>query len=113
MGDLCEKLNQSSMGRLEWAREGHGGVIWPDKFRKLYLNNPSLLVLDELGLRDSVTDSHYDAVYRCVELRTRRPFIAISNHDLERLTKIYDGRTVSRLGAGTLVEVSGKDRRLS
>ncbi len=110
--DLCEKLNQSAMGRLEWNREGRGGVIWPDAFRRIYLDQPPLLVLDELGLRDTVSDAHYESVYRAVELRARRPFVAISNHPLERLEKIYDARTVSRLGAGTVVEFSGIDRRL-
>lgn len=113
VGDLCEKLNQSSMGRLEWSNAGHGGTLWPEQFRKVYLEKTPLLVLDELGLRDTVSDAHYEAVYRCVELRTRRPFVVISNHGLERMEKIYDARTVSRLGAGTIVEVTGKDRRLT
>lgn len=112
VGDLCEKLNQSAMGRLEWSREGRGGTLWPDRFRLIYLSQPVLLVLDELGLRDTVSDAHYESVYRAVELRMGRPFVVISNHPLERLEKIYDARTVSRLGAGTLVEVSGADRRL-
>lgn len=110
--DLCDKLNQSAMGRLEWSKEGHGGTIWPDKFRSLYVSKPPLFVLDELGLRDSVSDAHYEAVYRCVEIRGRRPFVAISNHGLDRLEKIYDARTVSRLGSGTIVQVAGADRRL-
>lgn len=100
------------MGRLEWSREGRGGTLWPDRFRLIYLSQPVLLVLDELGLRDTVSDAHYESVYRAVELRMGRPFVVISNHPLERLEKIYDARTVSRLGAGTLVEVSGADRRL-
>ncbi len=105
-------MNQSSLGRLEWSKEGRGGIIWPDAFRRIYIASPSILALDELGLRDTVSDAHYESVYRVVELRSRKPFVVISNHSLERLEKIYDARTVSRLAAGTVVEFSGADRRL-
>lgn len=108
VSDLCEKLNQSMMGRLLDS----GRELWPEAFREKYLATPPLLVLDELGLRTTISDSHYEAVYRAIELRHKKPFIVVSNHPVEKIGEIYDGRTASRLGSGTVVELSSDDRRL-
>lgn len=113
VSDLCDKLNAAAMGFLEWNKDGRGGRMFPEMFRRAHLSLPPMLVLDELGLRSTVSDAHYEAVYRAVDLRFNKPFIAISNHTLAALEKIYDARTVSRLGAGTVVEMTGKDRRLA
>ena len=113
VADLCEKLTNAAFGRLEWSQGGRGGIMTATMFRRCYLAGPELLVLDELGLRDSVSDAHYETVYRTIELRLGKPFIVISNHGLDQLGKIYDDRTASRLVAGTVIEIGGEDRRLA
>ncbi len=83
-----------------------------DQFRDLYIAKPSLVVLDEIGTRGMVSDAHYEALLTVLDMRENKPFIAISNLDHAALTKVYDARIVSRLSAGTIMEVTGKDRRI-
>jgi hypothetical protein len=44
-------------------------------------------------------------------MRKGRPVVIVSNHDLRKLSEIYDERIVSRLSAGTVLEIRGQDRR--
>ena len=73
-----------------------------------------LLVIDELGLRDRVSDFHLETVETAIDIRTRssRPLLVCSNLDLSVIGKMYDDRVFSRLAAGTVVELVGKDRRI-
>ena len=70
-----------------------------------------LVVVDELGTRQQDFDREYCAVKRLADLREHRPAVWISNHGPERLRAIYDDRICSRLCCGTVVEVTGPDRR--
>ena len=70
-----------------------------------------LVVVDELGTRQQDFDREYRAVKRMADLREHRPAVWISNHRPERLREIYDARIYSRLCCGTVVEVTGPDRR--
>lgn len=72
-----------------------------------------LVVLDELGTRKVVSDTHYDAVQRVLDYRENRPLVLISNHPVETLAEIYDARIASRCGAGTVFELRGHDRRIA
>lgn len=71
-------------------------------------------VLDEIGARTNVTDHHYDCVKRALDLRERDglPCVFISNLSLDRIATVYDDRIASRLAQGTLVDMSGPDRRI-
>jgi len=109
---LCEQMNDAAMGRMEWSETGRGGKVFPADYRARYLERPTLLVLDEIGARTMVTDAHYEAIMHVLDCRKNKPFIAISNLDPDALTKIYDGRIVSRLSAGTMFQTMSKDRRV-
>jgi DNA replication protein DnaC len=77
--------------------------------------NPSgsaLVVLDELGVRESIKDTHYECVQRVLEDRECLPLILISNLDIAGIGKVYDARIASRCEAGTVVNLVGKDRRI-
>jgi len=109
---LCALLIQSQQGRLERSYElCHGETIFPDKLWK-WIASAKLVVLDEIGCRDSVSDHHYDAVKQCIDERERKPFIAISNLSPDKLARTYDDRIFSRLARGTVFTLEGKDRRL-
>lgn len=108
---LLEKLIQSQQGRLEWHQGGYGGVIWPEQFWNQIRRSP-LVVLDELGARDKVSDHHFDSIKRLIDERESKPLVAISNLDLGRIGHLYDDRIASRLSSGTVVKLSGEDRRI-
>ena len=68
------------------------------------------LFLDDLGVRPP-TPPMLQAIFDVLELRKGRPVVIVSNHDLRKLSEIYDERIVSRLSAGTVLEIRGQDRR--
>jgi DNA replication protein DnaC len=80
-------------------------------------DNPSgksgarLVVLDELGTRQNVTDTHYECVQRVLDLREGYPLVVVSNLGLRDIARVYDARIASRCEAGTVVELGGEDRR--
>jgi DNA replication protein DnaC len=109
---FCKLMIQSEQGRLEWSECGRGGVVWPEQLWNRVAAAP-LVVLDELGCRDKVSDAHYENVKTVIDERKGKPFVAISNHPLSQLAAIYDDRVFSRLSEGTVVELAGADRRVS
>ncbi len=109
---LCDLLIRAQQGRLEWHYQGRGGIVWPERLWAAIAAAP-LVVLDEIGTREKVSDAHYEAVRTAIDKRHGRPFVAISNFDLSHLARLYDDRVFSRLAAGTVVELDGADRRLT
>lgn len=105
--DLIELMH----GRLSWYVEGRGGQYSTRQFWDEYANAP-LVVLDEIGCRDKVTDHQYEGVKRLLDERSGRPLMILSNHDLETLARLYDDRIASRIAGGTVVLLGGADRRL-
>ncbi len=108
---LCETLIRSAAGRLEWHTGGRGGMLWPETFWARLKAAP-LVVLDELGARDRVSDHHYEAVKRVLDERHNKPLVFLSNLDLATLERVYDDRLASRIAAGTVVKVGGPDQRI-
>lgn len=108
---LCQLMNRAMQGRVEWSNEGRGGTLWPEMIWARIGKSP-LIVLDELGCRNNVSDAHYEVVKDMVDNRHRKPLAVLSNLPLATIGKLYDDRIVSRLSAGTVVELSGIDRRL-
>ena len=108
---FCELLNDALFGRLIARGEGGSVTIWPDAIWRRVQQAP-LMVLDELGQRLAVSEPHYDAVKRVLDERQDKPLIVISNVDSQGIDRLYDERISSRLGAGTIVELRGRDRRI-
>lgn len=109
---LCSLLIQSQQGRLQWEHEGRGGQLWPETFWKRLAAAP-LIALDELGCRGTVTDAHYEVVKTAIEERHGRPLVVASNLSPAEIASNYDARIASRLAAGTVIELQGKDQRVS
>jgi DNA replication protein DnaC len=110
-GDLCDLLIRAQDGRLSWTREGHGSKIWPEDVWRT-LERAALVVLDEIGTRERVSDFAYGVVKRVLDSREGRPLVCLSNLGMDRLAQVYDDRVASRLAAGTVVLLDGEDRRL-
>jgi hypothetical protein len=72
-----------------------------------------LVVLDELGTKDKVTDTAYEVVQDLLDRREGWPLVVISNHPPEVIGELYDSRIVSRCEAGTKVNYTGPDRRIA
>lgn len=109
---LCDLLVQSQQGRLEIESNGEIRRTYPAQFWGRVARSP-LVVLDELGCRDRASDHHFECVKNLIDARHGKPLVVVSNHQLDDLARLYDDRIASRLAAGTVVEVGGKDRRLN
>lgn len=77
-----------------------------------YLKAAPLVVVDDLATRGGYTEPQYDQFYDLVEERKRRPLVLVSNLSLADLGRVFDERIVSRIAAGTVFTLSGRDRRL-
>lgn len=75
------------------------------------LRSSPCVFLDDLGVRPP-TEAMTQALFDLMELRARKPLVIISNHTPDALAKIYDERIVSRITAGTTLEIAGADRRV-
>jgi DNA replication protein DnaC len=111
--DLGDLLIQAQQGRLfREIAPGQAHCQYPEDFWQRLGRQP-LVVLDEIGTREKVSDHHYECVKRLLDRRHGLPLLCCSNLDLARLEKVYDDRVASRLAAGTVACVKGADRRLA
>jgi DNA replication protein DnaC len=106
--DLLEQMIRCQNGAMENV---HGYKMWPDNFWS-QISSKSVCVLDELGSREKISDHHYETVKRFCDARHGLPTVYISNLNQKQIAAIYDDRIFSRLNCGTVLEVTGKDRRL-
>ena len=113
MSDFCKAIIDAQQpGRTPFCmsicRDRTEGDLWME------WGMANLCVLDEVGLRENVSDHHYETLTKALDLRNDagKPLIVISNVDLQGIESIYDDRIASRLSSGTVVPVSG-DRRLN
>jgi DNA replication protein DnaC len=109
--EFATYLADAGMGRLSSGEPGRARTLWPHAIWERALRAP-LFILDELGCRDQVSDHAFEVTKRVLDVRLGKPVVAISNHNLEGVARLYDDRVASRLAAGTVVEVLGDDLRL-
>ena len=94
-------------GEVEYGMRPDTPRAWWDRYSEL-----KCVVLDELVSRDKVSDFGYGTVYRAIDRRHGKPLVVCSNGTLEIIGQVYDDRIASRLAAGTVIEMTGSDRRL-
>lgn len=109
---LAETRTQVQQGRLEYYHESRGGIMSTERWWRDIRRAP-LFVLDELGARDRVSDHVYETAYLCIDERGGLPLVVLSNWGLEKIAQLFDDRVASRLSKGTVVELTGQDRRLA
>ena len=78
-----------------------------------YIGSIPLLVIDEIGSRQKVTDHRYETLKGVLDRREDRPLIMTSNLTIKETKQLYDDRIASRIAAGTFVWCGDEDRRLS
>ena len=111
--EIAEIIIMAQQGRL--VRRGSNGCDYTHGPEWLWdrVAATKLAVLDEIGIRNTVSDHQYDCLKRFCDLRASQPTIYISNLGPAELSALYDDRIVSRICAGTMIEVSETDRRTS
>jgi len=107
--ELLREAADAACGRLQ---NEAGYEISARKFWRT-IADARLIILDEIGSRGEVNDHHYNSVMELVDCRQRKPSIYLSNLEPEQLSGIYDDRILSRMVCGTIVELTGEDRRFS
>ncbi len=108
--ELCDQVTACDRGEASWKGDGQTGVLTTRMFWEQIWRCP-LVCLDELGLRDRVSGFVYDQLFHILDRRIG-PTVVVSNLSLEDLGHVYDERIVSRLSAGTVLDITGPDRRL-
>lgn len=75
------------------------------------ISDTHCLFLDDIAVRKP-TESMRQIFFDLLEIRKGRPFVITSNHSPEELCELYeDDRILSRLLRGTVLHLSGGDRR--
>lgn len=104
-----QRTRTSDEGRsYAFSENGHSEYeLW-----KRFVEVPKLLLVDDVAIR-SPSDSAYEIVYELVNRRGRRPAIYTSNVGPDKLHEVYDGRVASRMLCGSIIRVTGEDRRIA
>ena len=75
------------------------------------VDNPrSLWCIDDVGTKKA-SESASEIFGELIDRRTGMPTILTSNFGLSELAKLYDARTIDRLNAGTVFELTGDSLR--
>lgn len=113
-------LTAAELCRLLFLAQRHGGEpdgntlhgslrtveqVWED-WRGLHV-----AVLDEVGARPDPSSPERLAVQKAIDERKGQAIVVISNYSLDALAARCGNPIVSRLSAGTRVELIGPDRR--
>ena len=107
-----------SVLKTMFSRSDHvrGSSVWslvanPPGPRYCLHSAANVVVLDEVGTRQTVSDFQYETFKRAIDEREGKPAVFIANVDLSAIGRLFDARIASRLSAGTIVQTEG-DRRM-
>jgi DNA replication protein DnaC len=117
MTELCDTLRAYQTQPLQMIETGSGPQEMSAAGYWKKLARVGLVVIDEIGTR-SASDHRYDALLRLLDERRNKPLILTGNispnssdRDAVHLGTVYDDRIFSRIIAGTLIHMTGHDRR--
>lgn len=91
---------------------GYGLIPLREAEHWLELEERSLVVLDDIALRDRVSEAQFEVMQEFLNRRQGKPTVITGNMSIEQIAKVYDDRVASRIAAGTLIEIDGDDKRL-
>lgn len=107
VADLSMTVISVQDGEAEYGMRPDTLTAWWARYAEL-----KCVVLDELVSRGKVSDFGYETVKRAIDSRHGKPLVVVSNGTIETIARVYDDRIASRLAAGTVIEMTGSDRRL-
>ena len=91
---------------------GFGSVPLREAEHWAELDARSLVVLDDIALRDRASDAQFEVMQKFLTVRQGLPTIITGNLSIGKVATVYDDRVASRLAAGTCIEITGADMRL-
>lgn len=107
VSDSIKASREGSIGR--YAANGafceHAEAGWWK-----HLGEVSLLILDEIGT-GVMHEWRNELLWKVLEIRKNKPLLLTGNHAPVELGERFDQRIKSRICAGTLFELSGRDLR--
>lgn len=107
MEELCEDLSQAMRGELY----DHMGLrMTVGRYWSEWTSAP-FVVLDEVGVRNKVSDYYVATLLRAIDARQGAPACFVSNLQIDEIDSIIDDRVASRLSMGSVYIMHGKDRR--
>lgn len=110
--DVFDTILACDRGVKSWRNpEGQDVPMTSAMYWDVLVRAP-LVVVDEVGQRDRVSDPFYAAFFKLIEQRSSTPFVVISNLSLDRIEAAFDYRITSRLTTGTVAHMDGPDRRV-
>ena len=107
--EWSERLADARFGRLQSAS---GYPLSLSEVRNEWLG-ANLGVLDEIGYRANPSDAEAETLLWAIDRRVGRPLILISNRSLREIAAMYGGPVASRMGAGTIVTLTGDQRSVN
>lgn len=110
--DLCNEINEAKSGQLMAMGTHDSSRVTLAGYWERW-QAAKLCILDDVGLRQKSTEPQYEALKTAIDRRHGRALIVVSNHDLDRVSELYDDRIASRLASGTVINADGDDRRLA
>lgn len=109
--ELCDLLQGFNSNSIQVVYRGGQAVELTRTGLWRLLDTTGLVACDEIGTREA-SAHRYDALLRLLDCRVGKPLILTGNLDESGIASAYDERVLSRIGAGTWVNVKGHDRRM-
>lgn len=109
--EFCSRLIAARMGGITIHNEDGQTYAADERSWWRRWSTRRLVVIDEIGLR-TANEVRQEAMWQLLETRRGLPTILTGNLDAEALRTTFDDRVLSRLVAGTWIDVIGKDQRV-
>lgn len=110
LSQLCDDLTKFNTSQVVTFYSGATPVDLSKSGYWQRLKNTGLVVIDEIGTRES-SGHRFDSLLNLLEIRKNRPLVLTGNLSSRQITQIYDERVLSRIYAGTVIEFVGVDHR--
>lgn len=91
---------------------GSEQVVSESNIWNVRIDRPSLLVLDDLGVRNP-SPEQFEMTFQAIDMRDGRPLVLSTNHSPEMIYRVFDQRIGSRITGGTVIEFPDVDRRMN
>jgi hypothetical protein len=119
---FAASANDVKFGRLvyriggQWNEAGQyremtSEVVWTSPKWWSWIATRPLVVIDDIGIRGRASDAAYEAFKGLLDVRSGKPLIVTSNHDVAVMATIFDARVFDRIACGTVAEMVGDSRR--
>ena len=110
MPELSNLGEDLKAGRHTYYHHGSGGN-WTQKEWWEHFAKFPLIVIDDVGIRESKNDFEIETLFQALQAREGLPLVCTSNHNEKGIEAIYGDRIRSRMCSGSVYQLGGHDRR--